>query len=170
MPFGDLSWGSCQYDTAADFYWEIESTKAGIRRKLTSKGISFEFKKIRSWDEIKKIAEDHFRENYWESEDWADYWEKGEKEKRIKAFKRIKNVDGLFEYCKNQAWDLWCAAPRIANWVFEGLKLKGVKKAGGVGPVMNVLVQSDNFKVAVYCALLNAYLGTKEKSFTGFDT
>jgi len=171
MPFGSFSWGSCQYDTAADFYHEIKSTKKGIGQKLKSKGIDFEFDVIRSWEQIKEIAENHFRKTYWESEDWADYWEdEKQRQKVIKDFNKIKDVDGLFEYCKHHAWDLWSAAPTIANWVFKDLKIKGVKKAGGIGPIMNVMAQDGNYKVAVYCALLNAFKGVDESAFKEFDT
>lgn len=171
MPWGSFTWGSCQYDSAADFYKEIIGTKRTIGAKLAKKGITATWERLRSWDEIKKLAIKYFDRRYFDNKEWQTYYKKSELTEHRKQLLAVKSIDELFEYCKHQAWDLWTAAPTIAEWAFTKLKLHDVPVPDDVrGPIMNQMVQSENNKVGVYCALLNAYFDVKEESFTGFDT
>lgn len=172
MAWGDFTWGSCQYDSAADFYKKVVGTKRTIGGKLAKKGITATWKRVRDWGEIKRLAVKYFEKHYFTNPDWTeDFWTPEEVKEKRNALLVVESIDGLFEYCKNMSWDLWCAAPRIAQWAFVDLKLHDVPKPTDVrGPIMNQVVQSDNYNVGVYCALLNAYFDVDEKSFKGFDT
>lgn len=174
MGWGDFTWGSCQYDTAADFYKEIVGTKRTIGGKLAKKGITASWTRVRTWDEIKKLALKYFEKEYFTNPFWVGpngCWTQKEVDKKRKKLEASNNVDELFEVCKSQSWDLWTAAPCIAKWAFVGLKLHNVPKPEDVrGPILNQLVQGTNNVTAVYCALLHAYFDVKEDAFSGFDT
>lgn len=79
--------------------------------------------------------------------------------------------DKLFKWCRNQSWDLWGAAPYVANLFFPDFKVTGVDTAPGQGPKWNILVQSDNYKVGATCWYLKKKgIVKSEKSFASFDT
>jgi len=81
-------------------------------------------------------------------------------------------VPMVFQLAENSSWDLWSAAPCIAECTLEGLEIKGASKAPGWGPVLNQMAQSENFEDGLCCvALLEAGLITEEDAADwGFDT
>lgn len=139
-------WGSCQYAGALNFFNVMKAmeSKFGREQALEKMGIKVEFLGIRTIEEL--IGVELF-------------------------INKLENYEQLFEVTRDQSWDLWSAAPSIAEIVFVDLKIGGVEEAPGVGPVLNVLAQSENYETGLYCWLLVSYgLIEDESAFGGFDT
>jgi hypothetical protein len=84
------------------------------------------------------------------------------------------SVYDAFNMAKKSGWPLWSAAPFIANRVFNNLVIKGVGKAPGKGPSLNIVMQSKNYETGLCCWLLwnaNLFPGKTHKDIFGdFDT
>lgn len=166
MPFGNLIWGSCQYDTAADFYLNyVKEDSDKMKRKLSKVGVKFEFTQVNSFEVIKQAAREFFQKNYFED----DFWKEEVPDMRQK-FNRIKNINGLFNFMRNQAFDLWTAAHLIAEWTFKNLKIVCPDNSETYGPSLNQVVQMENNRTGLYCLLLTKYADVSERAFKGFDT
>jgi hypothetical protein len=159
IEFGDLHWGSCQYDTAANTYHQILRNGFG--------DIEVTFDGLRPFKEIKAIVYDYFQEEYWDDEFWLEY--KDDQEKEIEAMTTIKDC---FVLLRNQAWDLWSAAPMICDWVFLNFETSEIAdRTDGRGPSGNQMVQAENDRTGVYCAALHLHADVPEEAFScGFDT
>lgn len=67
-------------------------------------------------------------------------------------------VTSMFHTCRDAAWDLWSAAPFIANICFTELDISNIPENENVkGPILNRLCQGENNNVAVYCYLLTKF-------------
>lgn len=83
----------------------------------------------------------------------------------------FKSLEELFIFTRNYSWDLWSAAQQIGVNIFERLEINGVPKAPGIGPVLNIEVQGENFITGLFCWLLVEHGLVKDVSvFSGFDT
>jgi hypothetical protein len=84
----------------------------------------------------------------------------------------LENLLEVFAFLRNSSWDLWGAAPQVA-WQC-GIKIESAPKARGIGPVFNILAQSENVLTGLCCAML-VILGfipedKADDAFGGFDT
>jgi hypothetical protein len=90
---------------------------------------------------------------------------------------RLESIGDCFAVCRDSAWDLWKAAPKIAEVVFPGLKidhLPGPKFDPSKHQLLNIACWDENNKVGVCCYLLclHGYVRwqDQEEVFGGFDT
>jgi hypothetical protein len=150
MAWGDLQWGSCQYDTIADMYNRLTADEKSV-------DITVSFGKIGDFDElkagwlakVKQEAEDDSDDIYWEN-----YWTK-----QIDAIDKAKNLDELFCAWRDTSHDLWYAL-ETAKGFFEDLKMDG-----------ELLEETSNFPLGVVAYLLvKCDLITDIDSFKHFDT
>jgi len=159
-----FEWGSCQYQTAAGFFYLIrEMREDGVPwdQCLSLLGLQCTFSAVVenfSGFGKKEIARSFDKEEY-ES-----------------IFKRPypppdpPSAEAAFEITKDRSWDLWGAAPTIAQWCFKDSKIEA-PKSPGFGPSGNMLVQSTNYKVGLCCALLYEYGLVKDiECFKHYDT
>ena len=156
-------WGSCQYTGAYNMFKALEKSgmdplKVDVRyTNVNTKEYALdEFKRCMEHD-LKRSAEKYdFAE---ELRDWNA------------AKDGIKSVDDCFEFLKDQAWDLWSAAPWIAEICFDNLELLNVEKADGAGPILNVMAQGENNQTGFFCWLMSKHgFVSDEGAFDGFDT
>lgn len=186
---GDLGlndWGSCQYDDASKIYQLYFAIRKDLSEKdtLDLLGIKFSFDDIKPIKKSVSLFARYMRDEQKESAaSDLDYcrsekekletikYSKEDEEELEASLAKVKSFDGMFACLKNEAWDLWAAAPFIFEYAFKSPILKGVPKAGGHGPRLNVLSQNENFEVGIMCALLkDKGLVKDETSFAGFDT
>jgi len=161
---GVFEWGSCQYQTAAGFFYLIrEMREDGIpwEQCLSLLGIECNFSKI----------ENNFKN--FGGEEIAGGFDKKEYEALFKMPyppPDPPSAEAAFEMTKDRAWDLWGAAPTIAEWCFKDLKIEA-PQSPGFGPSGNVLVQNTNYIVGLCCALLYEYGLVKDiECFKDYDT
>lgn len=162
-PFCTFAWGSCQYESAYEFYHEIKGTKETILNNLMRRGIKVTFRELLPFEQIKSMFLKEILETLDDPEDMQLF---------RNAIKKYKSIADLLGFLKDNAWDLWSAAPFMAGIAFVQLDITGVEKAGapkGI-PILNAMVQSENNNVAIYCALLNAFYNVPEEAFKDFDT
>lgn len=170
VPFGVNDWGSCQYTDALNIFNALE-----LLTKKHGKEEAFKMLHLRAshkgvipiktaWASFRREILDQGREmNYTKIEVNAiTSWFQ----------KTPPSVDAMFTFCREHSWDLWGAAPFIAEFIFKDLVVDA-DSAPGAGPIMNVAVQSETYKVGLCCWLLwNEGLVTDspEKVYGGFDT
>ena len=159
--FGDMVWGSCQYDTAADTYHKI--------MKAAPENIEeYPYSSRRGFLEIRNNAVAYLTE-YYDDPIWADdpEWIN----RRLEAMRNVSSIEEIFGVLRNSAWDLWNAAPRVCEWVFADLQMPEIAdRTDGVGPIGNIMSQAENDRTGTYCAFLSIYAGVDETAFMGFDT
>ena len=161
----DESWGSCQYDSAANMFamlmaqdvkdvmkqFHIIAEPRDINDSLFARFLN-EF--IGNCDDIEesKMQYDIINDNY--------------------PRKPVYEVASMFRVCRDSSWDLWSAAPFIAEICFSKLDISGIPKNENVnGPILNRLCQSENNDVAVYCYLLSCFGFVNDtEPFIDFDT
>ena len=168
--FGDLVWGSCQYDTAADTYYNLLRNAPESLRDVAYVG------RVRPIEHIISRAQNYVQE--WkqdllfeyeghDQEEWASNWVR----RTEKEVNNLSTIEDCFALLRNKACDLWHAAPRVCDWVFTHCKLNEIAdRTDGVGPVMNMISQGENDRTGTYCALLTFHAGVDESAFMGFDT
>jgi hypothetical protein len=85
---------------------------------------------------------------------------------------KITDVSECMEWLKDQSWDLWGAAPWIAELCFDKLELLKVDKAPGVGPILNVFAQGENNDTGFYCWLMykHGFIDSPDVVYDGYDT
>ncbi len=152
------SWGSIQYAGALAFYKAYFRVRQDLNMEDTLKafGIGVKWKTTRA---VREAQELYLRD--------IQLAQKEASEDEI----GITSGDDFFLCFRISASDLWTAAPQIAEYFLEDLKIKGVKKAPGVGPVGNQLVQSENYMTGLNCALLKDLdIVRSSESFSHFDT
>lgn len=180
--FGVCDWGSCQYSGALAMYKLLQQVQKTLDIKklklcplVESKTpeSEFEFLKIRvSWDRIYSIQEtiERFRQRGIDRDAGRDD-EYGIQ--NVKDFQdvELKTVTNCFELVMGMSWDLWNAAPFIAECVFENLQID-ILPADGIGPIMNISAQSGNNVTGAYCYLLrkHGFVDNDVDAFDGFDT
>lgn len=86
---------------------------------------------------------------------------------------RIPTAAELFEFLANSACDLWSAAPMIEDLFIKRDEIE-VPESPGIGPMLNVMVQEQNYEVALSCFLLCESglipFEIADQVFNGFDT
>ena len=194
-------WGSCQYSGALDFFnvmCAMEEKygrttalkKMGIElnaepEEVVERGVEYfiDNEKEDCWkvivkDEntIKQIKKTCKSTRYNSAEKEIKFlkddidWYK-EKIKSLDEIEVEDSLDCLFEWTKNQAWDLWSAAPVVVPFGFNELDIDGIQTAPGVGPELNIMAQSGNYETGFYCWLAWSYkLVKSQESFAGYDT
>lgn len=193
--FSVNDWGSCQYSGALDMFNALEALKGQFGRDEALKimGVSVKHYNINKdpdfsqflidklenlederegYEECKKRVDSQTAEAHDQNE--VDYYEKLVQECADLKDKSITAYDA-FHIAKNSGWDLWSAAPFIAKRMFKGLIINGITVAApGQGPALNVLMQSHNYEIGLYCWLLwdaNLFPGkSHEDVFGDFDT
>jgi len=164
--FGDLCWGSCQYDAAAEMYRQlcITAKECGRSRILTI----FEANTFRQQsEEAVYAAICHIYRGSTEDEEELAHVNK------VIAVYPEPTVSNCFKICRSLAWDLWSTAPEIACIVFPDLDLTKVPdthKDKLFGPLLNQIVQSGNDRTGFCCWLLESFGYATEADFMDFDT
>ena len=165
-------WGSCQYSSALmfhDFYLHLNNMCGGGKVLWELLGITVEFKKIMTFDDIENAFIEHMKEKY-ESMVRDAYWTDKRIRDRIMMSRRCTSFQDMFFYGRNVASDLWNTAPMVAGFAFKDLKIEGLPKSKGIGPVCNVKVQSGNYTTGLCCALLRSHNLVTDEAFRHFDT
>lgn len=158
--FGDMVWGSCQYDTAADTYHKIMKAPESIEE--------YPYPSRRGFLAIRNIAVVYLTE-YYNDPIWADDPEGVSR--RLEAMRNVSSIEEIFDVLRNSSWDLWNAAPKVCEWVFADLQMPEIAdRTDGVGPIGNIMAQAENDRTGTYCAFLSLYAGVDETAFMGFDT
>jgi len=169
-------WGSCQYTGAWNMFKALEKSgmtplHVDVRYSNinTKEYVVADFKDCMETDMLKNQENFHCEGKDCDcGGDW-DYRKDLENWYAVKD--SIKTVADCFEYCKNQSWDLWSAAPWIAEICFDNLELLNVDQAPGAGPLLNVMVQGENYQTGFYCWLMSKHgFISDEAAFDGFDT
>ena len=167
-----MVWGSCQYDTAADTYHKLLRNAPESLRDVAYVG------RVRPIEHIISRAQNYVQE--WKQDLLFDYEGLGQKQKewasnRVRRTEEevnnISTIEDCFTLLRNQADDLWHAAPKVCDWVFTICKLNDIAdRTDGVGPIGNIMSQAENDRTGTYCAFLSLYAGVDESAFMGFDT
>ncbi len=167
-------WGSCQYDEASRTY---EVTHAFLRQfKTVALGIEFLRNELGCKIEIdvpksiEAAINDFFTTEAEEIEENPDYSALWAECKAQSLVRYGVTPEAMFNCVRDCSWDLWSAAPVIAAAL--GVIIEDAPRTTNVmGPLGNQMVQSENFQVGLYCALL-MHLGLVKDPlvFSDFDT
>jgi len=150
----DESWGSCQYDSAANMYamlMTFEDVKEVMKRfDIVAKPrdvndfiftrFLYEFLDDIDDNDLEFLTGlyDAINDNYPRKPKYA--------------------ATSMFAVCRDAAWDLWSAAPFIAKICFAEIDISKIPLNENVkGPTLNRLCQSENNNVAVFCYLLTKF-------------
>lgn len=172
IQFGDMCWGSCQYDAAAEMYYELLKTEAETNRDAIlnhfeqSLGVSLSAEVV--YDKLMNEMKDT----------WDPATDDGDQEMYDGVLEAVagnseKTISSCFSLCRDMSWDLWAAAPYIAGLVFPNLDLTKILKTPEgetFGPTLNQLVQSYNGPTGFCCWLLKSFGFAEEPDFIDFDT
>lgn len=160
VPFGVNDWGSCQYTSALNMFNALEklSSKHGKDEALRKLHVLVSHKGVNtittSWNEFRKEMLKRATE--------MEY-DKKEMEGLVAWFNKTEpSIDAMFELTRSSAWDLWGAAPYIADLVFKNLEVKTALAPDG-----------PSYETGLYCWLLwkeGLIKGTPEDVFGGYDT
>ncbi len=157
-PHWDI-WGSCQYQTAAGFCRLVVDARRTLSWEEAGEALGFRL----THSGVREDALANLRaEIVSDSKDcpWRE-------EPNVE---NIQSISGAFEFLRKSAGDLWGAAPFVAKACFKDLEVEA-QDSPGFGPKLNVLVQSENYRVGLFCALLLDHkLVGDETPFIGFDT
>lgn len=187
ISWGDLEWGSCQYDTAVAMFRTLDTLNANgydpteiigwgkidtlIKNNVDKKMILLRLLNDRVVDVNEMLSEAN------EEEDYNYYFAKlttlKEHIASVKSDDNVKDIDIIFKILRKSSWDLWSAADHVCNRVF-GTNFGDLKSimSPGVGPSLNVAVQSGNNLTALQCYMLYrcGYVSNPDVAFNGFDT
>jgi len=153
----EIDLGSCQYEEAARIYAELfEKTDAEVAKIVT-------FKRLPSIS-IKQIVKDL-------KSDLSNAYDKEAEKELNEALDKCETVEDLFDTFRNEAWDLWSAAPVIAGYFFDwGFNIEEIEHTVA-GPIFNQLAQGENPDTAVALFLLSKFEIVKDEScYSDFDT
>lgn len=163
MPWGDLQWGSCQYDTIADMYYRMLLCDS-VQDALAAIGAEISFDRMMDFEIFKETILNEAKDDA-KLDDDPEYWDE-----QIAALEKANNMDELFVCWRGCAHDLWYAL-NTAKDVFINLNISDIPKSATVGPPMNLAVQADNPVLGIIAALLKQEGYIKdEDSFKNFDT
>lgn len=193
-------WGSCQYSGALDFFNVMNGMEEKYGREIALTKMGIELTAVPVSDGVKEFVETHleiYQDDIKRAEDelkkvetlgkpTRDYFDDAEQQigqikdnidwfqDHINELEEVEfdsSLDCLFELTKSWAWDLWSAAPEIVSYGFEKLDINGIRSAPGVGPVLNMMAQSENYEVGFYCWLARSFgLVKSQESFANYDT
>jgi len=172
IPFEVNDWGSCQYSTAKWFFDTfLEMVKdLSLEKALNLLKCKVKFDATVTLADVISDLVDIFKGqiNYDLAEE--DYDDIITVVGHIKQLKACVDGEGIFKVLKEAAWDLWAAADVVAHNFFTNLVIEA-PDSPGYGPKLNELVQSDNFRTGLCCALLvhHGFILNSE-AFAGFDT
>ena len=154
---GGEDWGSCQYETAADFFAVLED------QGFDGLGITVKFDRTFHTKEVLPIILNELK-NDWADDEWGRLVDP-------EFPNEFESIEEVFDWCRNESWDLWSAAPFIADFCFQNLDFTNMEKPTGFGPIGNQMVQSENYLTGACCFLLkkHGYI-TDDSVFSGFDT
>ncbi|GFR88587.1 hypothetical protein ElyMa_002521700 [Elysia marginata] len=91
------------------------------------------------------------------------------------SLRKCTTLDQAFSLMSKRSWDLWTAAAHTAQLVFKtdfSHVESNVGASPGVGPSINILIQSDNYTTALRCFLLHevGYIADPDTAYANFDT
>jgi len=165
-----LSWGSCQYDSAAAWYdtlCKLEGEPGLMGRDKVISILNIKVGKVQPF-------EGDILEGFKKAlcVDLFDPGVIGNDTSEIrKTFENIKTVTEALYLLADQAWDLWCGIPYIASCVFPELDLDNIPDTVGFGPVFNVFIQGQNACTGIICWLLKSYgFVADDEPFKEWDT
>lgn len=160
MTVDTFIWGSCQYQTAAEsclMFCELEE-QLGRDKILEKLNLKFDLVKTFNVTNFQEDLFENFKECFAEIEDY-------------KRLIKVSNVTDALHFLRDQAWDLWGAAPYIAHMIFLGLDLDELPDAPGLSVEHDAIVDGLEYNTGVACWLLKSYgFVEDEEPFTGFDT
>ena len=164
VKWGVCRWGSCQYSSAQSLYdaLEVLFRKTGsISDALKGLGLQVATEPRRTVAQVLKMLSDKEEEE----EDKYDNDEEDEGDDE-----NTNTIDRYLIKQRKRASDLWAAIPKVFRLAFPNTNIH-VVDSPGIGPSLNVLVQSDNYRIGLMCWLLRRYDFVKSDScFRGFDT
>ena len=170
--FNVNAWGSCQYDGALQFFELFFKIREDISLKDTLEvlNLKFIYESIQKIDDVKRqMIKDSIERIYEDLED--DFYGVKYEAEKIQRIADAGEADYLFNALRKSAWDLWSTAPYISALFFKGLEI-GSPKAPGIGPIINIQVQSENFIVGLHCVMLYELKIVNNSTFAygDFDT
>lgn len=150
--------GSCQYDMAsATYHFALGALK--ISRPLFEQLFQIKYTKEYTLPEFLSFLQGILDEE-WESFKDDEDWMAVNRKKPV-----IKSIEDYYEWCKDNAWDLWSAAESpLESMEHTELELPAF------GPILNVMVQGDNWHTGLYIAYTTFLFGTDIAAFADFDT
>ena len=151
-------WGSCQYEEAANLFAVLE------HQGFTSLGIEVKFDRSFHIKEILPAILNELKADFGcpHCINDPDY---------LEFPVEFTSIEEVFDWCKAEAWDLWSAASFIADFCFKGLNFTNMETPIGFGPLLNKMVQSENYLTGASCFLLMEHgFVTDDSIFSGFDT
>ena len=156
-------WGSCQYTGAFNMYNALERSGMGPLH------VDARYSKINTKEYVVAEFKECVQQDKQRGADKWEYFEELEEWNENKD--KIKTIDDCFEWCRETSWDLWSAAPWIAEICFDNLELLNVDQAPGAGPILNLMAQGDNYETGFFCWLMKKHGFVEDDSpFDGFDT
>lgn len=160
IPWGVNSWGSSQYTSALNMFTALEklSQKYGKDEALKRLNIFVAHKGVSplvpAWNGFRKEMIERAKEMEYDKKEMADL---------VAWFNKTPpSVDAMFERLRSSAWDLWGAAPYVANIMFKHLEVKTSLDESG-----------PNYVTGLYCWILwnqDLIKGNAEDVFGDFDT
>lgn len=178
VEWGVCEWGSCQYATALAMFRALQRLKrAGLDPTETMGwGKVSELTKdaIPVAEALDKIATAMVAEIHERAEDDGDAPDDVEL-LTADSLRECATLDQAFDLMRQRSWDLWNAASHTGQLVFKTTFSDveaNVEASPGVGPSLNILVQSDNYTTALRCYLLLevGYVADPDTAFADFDT
>jgi hypothetical protein len=166
--FGVCRWGSCQYSSACAFFDSLTILNKYLDTNKVFEILELEVDpgepnpkdKIFSLivEEYKQRNDDSCNDN--DDDDDDDY----------KKIISCKSVDESFVSFKTAA-TLWTTMRIIFDAVYPNASIT-TKQSPGIGPILNQMVQSDNYRIGLMGWLLvkNGWVTNPDISFKGFDT
>jgi len=156
-------WGSCQYTGAYNMYKALETSGMGPL------AVDVRYSNINTKEYVVAEFKECMQKDKQRGADNWEYFEELEEWNEMKG--NIETIDDCFEWCRETSWDLWSAAPWIAEICFDNLELLNVEKAPGAGPILNIFAQGENNDTGFFCWLMKKYGFVEDDSpFDGFDT
>lgn len=153
--WGVCKLGSCQYCTI-EFSYEMALTLLRYDRKRFEKTFKITYKEQLSQEEYTDQLWMVLEENKPEPED---------DEEPIIIPEKI-TIEQYYELTNSWAWDLWSAA----ECPLSGFDMKTKLPSYAVGPLLNLMVQDENFQIGIYLAYHTYLFGTDLIAFADFDT
>jgi len=164
IPFDVNRWGSAQYSGAVFFYdlfFEIRNDLS-FEDTLEVLNCKVSFSTVVEQKNAIEGLKAHIVE---------DFQGILEEDKALHtSLEASETIPDIFAVLRMMSFDLWSAAPFVADYCFEDLD-REAPIAPGIGPIYNKLAQSENFETGLCCAILKEFGFVKDdECFSGFDT
>lgn len=163
--FEVCDFGSCQYSTADVMFDYVTDAIKILGYEGFCKYYGITHGKVLPETELIPKLQELIDEHYADDPEWKQ-----------EAFEglEVTEVDSIaryFEITKGTAWDLWSA------WIPPVVFLEGFEMGStiadqnrGVGPILNIMAQSENKEMGVALALMAYHYKLDKATFAGFDT